>query len=118
MKKVFVIEFQDLSDAYYNGRHEHIEVVRDNLEEAIDEIEFAKETDTNFIDTSKIVFDGPVEEFNRKYLFTWEKTDKKGVEHQCSYIVREIELSPDVQEAIDRYDYNALLESRMERAGW
>lgn len=111
---IFMIEFQAVpyGSTEFWKRHSHVEVFRDTLEEAIDEIEIAKDIDTRFIDMSAIVFDGPVErQGDRRYLFSWEKEMRNGDKFLMSYIVRELEESSEIKETINRpYEWGRLLE--------
>lgn len=107
---VYLIEFQAFPRDYGFRPHNHAEVIRDTLEEAIDEIDISKSVDTNFIDMDRVVFDGPFISGNIRYMFTWIKERKNMGDWQCSYIVRELKETPKVKEAMKSGRLNFLID--------
>lgn len=85
------------------GRHKHIEVIRETLEDAISEIEITKYDDPLVMKTiAKEIFYGEYISGTRRFMYTFET---KG-ELQISYVVHEVEENDITRNAVEHGIYN------------
>lgn len=83
--------------------HSHVELIRETLDDAIDEIEMSKYGDPLILKTlEKEIFYGEFNSGTRRFMFTFETEGKL----QVSYIVHEIEENEITRDAIERGMYD------------